>query len=433
MNYSDKPLIYMGLLIPMAIISYFVISSILNRPEYHKRNLLLLIILGYMIQMGFGLMEGRGIDSIRERMVTTGHSEFAKIAATEPELKDVTLYYEVILQQNDGLKFVQTKPPGHLLFYMMTEKLSNMILPSTDPAIRLQRLSNFASYLYPLLAYLVIIPLYYFGRMFLKSDRAILPCIMYLFIPSVTLVTLHLDQVLYPLLFVSGLLLILSGCKRNNIPLYVLSGAFIYFALYFSFSLLLVLPMGLLIAAAYINCYSEPDQKLKSFGRFLVGFVTGWILAQLLFWILLDYNIFIRYQNAMTFHQAWKNWDNSLSNIALYGILNYIEFICWIGLPVAILFLAGGRQKILEIVKGQFNIQNLFYAIVILIFILLGVFGKTKSEVGRLWIFMMPLVLIFVASELEIRFKEKTKSALWFILTFQLISILFIKRFQDFW
>lgn len=433
MKYTDKPLSMIWLIVPLIILFYFVIGYILKKPQNYKRNLLLLIILGYLTQMSFGYMEGRGIEGIEQRMVTTGHSEFAKIAAVKLEIKDVATKYELILDQFEELKYVNTKPPGHLLFYMFTEKISSIFFQPTEPRACFRGLVTFASYLYPLISYLVIIPLFFISRKFLKDSDVYLPSIFYLVIPSVTLVTLHLDQVLYPLLFVSGLLLIINACKKDCILLSVLSGVFIYFALYFSFSLLPIIPLGLLIGIAYIYCDSASDNKIKLLGRFIIGLIAGLALTQLLFWILLDYNIFIRYQNAMAYHQAWKQWDSSLSNTVLYGFLNYIEYFCWIGLPVSILFFANCRQKIRELFKGQFNLQNLLFVIVIIIFLLLGIFGKTKSEVGRLWIFMIPVVLLFVSIELQKRFKDKIKYVLWFVLSLQLITILFIKRFQDFW
>ncbi|MCP4705524.1 MAG: hypothetical protein GY865_13065 [candidate division Zixibacteria bacterium] len=433
MNYTDKSLSLLWLIVPLAILLYFVISYLLKNHENHKRNLLLIIIMGYIIQMGFGYMEGRGIDGIRQRMVTTGHSEFVKIAAMAPDMKKVAMNYESTIGKTEELKFVQTKPPGHLLFYVFTFEVASIFKEDSDPEQNFITLVTFSAYIYPLLTYLVIIPLFYISRIFLKAGAAYLPCILYLFIPSVTLVTLHLDQVLYPLLFISGLLLILNGCKKDKMILSILSGVFIYFALYFSFSLLPIIPLGLMFGASYIYSDLASDNKIKSLGRFVAGLIIGWISAHLLFWFLLDYNVFVRYQNAMAFHQAWKQWESSLSNIALYGFVNYIEFVCWMGLPISILFFAGSHKKFTELIKKQFNLSNLLFAVVILIFLLLGIFGKTKSEVGRLWIFMIPIVLLFVSTELQDRFKDKLKPALWFILSFQLITILFIKRFQDFW
>ena len=433
MQYSDKPLEYMGLLVPLAIVAYFVISYVLKKPEYHKRNLMLLVFLGYFIQMGFGFMEGRGIDGIRQRMVTTGHAEFARLASIETDMLKVASHYENMLDEVESLQFAKAKPPGHLLFYMLAEKMSNAISPSSDPRERFRALVTFASYLYPLLSYLVIIPLFYFGRLFMKKEEAILPCILYLFIPSVTLVTLHLDQVLYPLLFMTSMFFILYAFKEKNLAFSIIAGLFVYIAFYFSFSLLAIIPTGLLCAGTFI--YSEDKNGWKQIinVRLFIGLVTGFLIGLLLFWLLLDYSIFVRYQNAMAFHQAWKGWDSNLANTVLYAVLNYIEFVCWLGLPLSILFFSKIRLSNSHSLKDLVTFENLFALSILLIFLLLGFFGRTKSEVCRLWIFMIPVVLIFISSELQKRFKAKINPALWFILTLQLISILFIKRFQDFW
>jgi hypothetical protein len=205
MQYSNKPLGLVWLSIPLITISYIIIEYILNHPEKVWQNFVCITLLGYAVQMSFGFMEGHGIDGLRQRMVTTGHAEFARLASVETDMVNVACHYEQLLDEAKSLQFVRSKPPGHLLFYMLTQKLSNIIASSNDPGERFRHLVTLAAYIYPLLAYLVIIPLYYFCRLFWDQQTAIIPCILYIFIPSVTLVTLHLDQVLYPFLFMLGI------------------------------------------------------------------------------------------------------------------------------------------------------------------------------------------------------------------------------------
>lgn len=433
MQFIDKPLGNLWLVVPMVVFSITIVSIVIKRPKFHKLNLLLLILLGYTIQMGFGLMEKQGIDGIRSRMVHTGHAEFAKIASNETNMLKIATQYEKFLEENKSLRFPKTKPPGQLLFYMFTQKISNLIAPQVTPMGRYIRLVTFASYTYPLLTYLAIIPLFYFCRLFIKKRFAILPCILYLFVPSVTLVTLHLDQVLYPALFMLCLYLVIYSCYKNSLLFFMLSGALVYLSLYISFSLLPCIPLALMFAATYYFYSNQRKNKLTRYLKVLAGFIAGMVILTITFKLLLNYDPFVRYQNATAYHQAWKAWEPGLTDTVLFAFLNYVEYACWIGLPMMVFYLTNASRAIGEIVKRQFSVMNLLSLSSLVIFVLLGFFGKTKGEVHRLWLFMVPLVCVFVCYELSHRFKHRLEWMLGFLLTMQFITTLLIKRYQDFW
>lgn len=57
-------------------------------------NILVIIITGFIFQHTFALMEGRGIDGIRDRMIHTGHSVFA--TETVKQLGDKRLFQFLI-------------------------------------------------------------------------------------------------------------------------------------------------------------------------------------------------------------------------------------------------------------------------------------------------------------------------------------------------
>jgi len=69
------------LIFPLLVLISLAVAFIFRSSGKYVWKLLVLIFLGYIMQMSFGFMEGRGIDGIRDRMVTAGHSEFARIAS----------------------------------------------------------------------------------------------------------------------------------------------------------------------------------------------------------------------------------------------------------------------------------------------------------------------------------------------------------------
>ena len=433
MQFIDKPLGNLWLIIPVVGLAIPVVLIVMQKPQRHKLNLLLLILLGYIIQMSFGFMEGRGLDGIRSRMVMTGHAEFAEVAAVESDLLKVATRYEELCRDNKSLRYANTKPPGQLLFYILTQKLSNLVAPESTPVSRFIRLVTFASYVYPLLTYLAIIPLLYFCRLFMEDRLAILPCILYLFVPSVTLVTLHLDQVLYPTLFMLGLYLIAYASHKNSLVFAMLSGALFFLALYVSFSLLPLALLVLILTSIYYCCLQQRNNKLAGYLKVLAGFVVGVLILLITFKMLLNYDPLVRFQNAMSFHRTWKAWEPGIKNTVLFAFLNYVEYACWIGLPIVALYLANAGNAVKATVKRQFSVMSLQLLSTVVIFVLLGFLGTTKGEVGRLWIFMVPPVCIFVCYELAHWFEDRVEWAFGLLLTMQLITTLAIKRYQDFW
>jgi hypothetical protein len=433
MLYIDKNLKDVWLIIPVIFLSIIVVLIVFRKPENYKFSLLMLVFLGWCLQMAFGFMEGRGIEGIRYRMVATGHAEFARIAAQEKDIHWIAANYEEILQVSDSARYVHTKPPGQLLFYMFTERVANAISPGHDANERYAHLITFASYVYPALTYLVLLPLFYFARFFMKDEFALKACIIYLFLPNVILTTLHLDQALYPTLVMLCLFLISHAYHRISLIWGVLCGVAIYLALYMSFSLLPIILTVPVLVIIFLLRDNSKEKKARNTYIPLIGVLSGLIIMFLGFKLLLNYDPFIRYQNALAYHQNWQKWEPGISNILLYGIINYIEYACWIGIPVAIVFVSNVWHSFRNLTAGRSKTLCLTSLCIALVFILIAVFGRTKGESARLWIFMAAPICVFVSQELYFLFRKKSEWVLSGLLIIQLITTLIIKRYQDFW
>ena len=100
--------------------------------ERYRFKLLLLFLLGVSLQFGFAFIEERGLDAIRDRMVDTGHAEFATIAVQQDSLLYVASHYESLIESGQLGEYAPSKPPGTLLFYMVTEKLAGVLAADDD-------------------------------------------------------------------------------------------------------------------------------------------------------------------------------------------------------------------------------------------------------------------------------------------------------------
>jgi hypothetical protein len=430
-RFTDTPQASLWLVFPLLVISAIVIAVILQRPERHKLNLSLLIILGYCLQMGFGFSEGRGLDGLRDHMVNRGHSDFISVALAHPEPLKVARNYEDLASQDELGQYPQAKPPGALLVYIITQKVSALFFAANSDQEKIQTVATFAAFVYPLLTYLVIIPLFFFCRLFLPVKVVLMACALFIFTPNVTLITMHLDQALYPLLFMTTLYLWSQAFLACNYPMAVLAGMVAYISLFVTFSLLPVMPLGILVLLAFFGENKNAPRKLFSLIKIIGLFAIGYLICDVLARLLFNYDIMLRYENAMTFHRAWKTWIPGTRFTLYFAFLNYLEFACWTGFPLAILFLANSSRAVLGIARKNLNTENIFSISLIVILFMLGFFGKTKNETGRLWIFLIPFACALIAYEIQSRYDTKSNLVFKLILVSQFAIIACSKFNQD--
>jgi hypothetical protein len=432
-RFIDKPAgspgVLLLLIVPPAVMVYWVL-----RPGGRSGfKLLLLILAALNLQFGFALLEGRGIDALRDRMVSSGHAEFVAVAAGREDVFYVLSHYEQLLRTGELGQYAHSKPPGQLLLYMATERVAHWIYPVDGAAARAEWLRTFASCLWPALSALVLVPLFYFGRMFLDEDRATLACVLYIFVPSVNLITLHTDQVFFPTLAMGCLLLATLACRRASAVLAVVAGAFLYLALFCSFGLLNVVP--LLAATCFAVAYGPESRRIdfRALLRTGLGILAGVILLDILFRLSLNYDILVRYQEAMAYHAGWKGGDWNAVTLVYYAFLNPLEYAVWLGVPMAILVVAHMLRSLKRVVRRDFAVSACLSAMLLVVLVLLLLVGQTKGEVARLWLFLVPVVCLAVADEILLRFGQGRGWVLSLLLVLQAVTVYLTKVRQDFW
>ena len=405
-------------------------------------SLLVLVVAGFIIQQIFALMEGRAIDGIRDRMIHTGHAIFATEAAEQ--LGDKRLLFVARNYQNlieDGTLSIYptaTKPPGHILFYMLTDRLARRIFRPWSWSTPLERLTTFASFFWPLLSYLPILPMYWLSKLFINGKLAYVPSILYLCIPAINLITLHLDQCLYPLLFISALTSFIYGVVLRNATLIVLAGMISSLAVYISFSLVIVLIFIILILlldritdfislkpenAIMLDPVLTPNAKL-----FLYS--AGFLAVNAVLFFLLNYNLFTNYLFILSIHQTFKITDWSIGTALYIGWLDILEFALWVGLPLFSLSISHAIRAFRKIrVQDVYTLSAIVYVLVLLG---LAFLGKTVAETARLWLFLTPLMVILAAKEITLIFRRSPWNAVLFLTMIQTVYTFVIKMWQDF-
>ncbi len=396
-------------------------------------KLLMLIVLGTAMQFGLAYSKGQGLEGMRVRISDSGHTEFAKVTVEQPGVLYAIRNYETLAKKK-SLGYIPSKPPGTLLFYVLTEKISHAIWPSSDPETRLKNLYTFASITWPVLSYLVLIPLFFLAReLFESSEWAIVTCLFYITIPSVNLITLHTDQVLFPLMVVIPVLLAIVALRTDRILFSALSGVTLYLAAYFSFGLAvigLLLPLFLLVAFPG-NTFRPAGLVLRH--AFAIG--VGAILTHLLATFTLNYNLVLRYNRAIEHHLNWKAWENTLGTYLRAGITDGAEFSVWVGLPLMILFIVGIGVSLHQVLIRKPVFFSYFTLALAGIFVVLLVVGKTKAETARLWIFLIPFLCLNAAGFIRQQDWTSKYSNLFIalIVLLEMGTTYFTLHYQDFW
>jgi len=415
--------------------AYFVLRAVWFHPvtSRYLPRVLLLVLLGTNLQIALSLLEGRQLAGLRDRIVHSGHAEFATVAVHQPSLFYVASHYEQLLEDNKLCEHAYTKPPGQLLLYMATAHIANIGHVADAPEVRLERLRTAATIAWPFLSYLVLIPLFYVARRFLDADRALLACILYLLIPSVNLITLHTDQVFFPAFSTGCIALTALAFYRRSVGWGLAAGALFYLSLFCTFGLLGLLPV---LAGTGIGIVLTTKSDGAGFGSWLrpgLGVLAGVVVLDIVFRAVLDYDIVLRYHRALLNHIGGKGWNPSASTIPYAAVVNTAEFISWLGIPVAMLAGLHGLRSLRHIFTGRAELRHWLAVGLAATFLGLLMFGNTLGEVARLWLFLVPVVCILAADEILLRFGKGHRIVLLSILVLQGITVYLMKIYQDFW
>jgi len=102
-----------------------------------------------------------------------------------------------------------------------------------------------------------------------------------------------------------------------------------------------------------------------------------------------------------------------------------------VGFPVYLLFLWRAVSTVVRLVQRKASELDVALGALLLTFLALNVYGQMQGEAARLWIFWVPMVVIFGGLELITRFKPK-KQAFYLVVTLQLITMWATFMYQDF-
>lgn len=417
-----------GIFAALFFLALILIHFVLSRPP-SRRSILILIALGYGLQVGFGFIAGGGFESIRLKYAGSVFSGYAWAAAEQPPLYDALTHYE---SRYGADRYLGTKPPGILIPYVATEKAASLLSPSASVEERFYKLTKLAAYVYPLMAFLLLPLLARFSRRLTgEPEDALLPAIVYILCPNVILIPMFLDQALYPLLFLLVLAAALRALERPAFWGGFLVGVAGYIIIYFSFSLLALLPFVILWAGLE-RLRERRSRRLRQTALFILGILAGTAALLVVFRLFLNYDIVARYASAFANHRTTWQFATWQERVKHGFVLNNAEFATWSGFPIILLLLIRFAKALSAFIRRQASRLDSLSLTFLIIYILLVACGQTNGEVQRLYLFLTPLVALFSAEELKLLFKNR-RSGFLFAAVLQLITTALIFHFQDFY
>ena len=402
----------------------WIVRSALSSAAVGKtvRALGLLILVGASAQFTLHYLLPDGLEQSFGRLYG-GHGKFLRVAsARRGQLLATLRDYEALIAADQLGPYAASKGPGTLGFYMLVDQASQWqpVRSLLAPLVEATRASRyvqpvaepaaFVLVLFPLLSFLTLLPLGWLAATLLDDARAgVHAGLLYLSAPGIMLIDLHLDGALYPLLGIGCIALAVAGVRGQRPLLGFLGGALGSLGVYCTFGLVPCVALALVFAAitaAQAGLSLRPgDEPGAPWRRLTVrdarpllavgSFVLGLGLSLLSLHTLLNYAPLTRFVRAMAFHEAWKADVPK----ALWRLLSLLEFGLYAGMPLmlALVALAGGA--VLRVSRRPLELRA-WWALAVLLLLLTLALLQGTNEVGRIWLFMIPLIALAVAGRL---------------------------------
>jgi hypothetical protein len=400
-SFSLRDFLFLGLI----VLVLWVIGWVKTFSMKGYRHLILILVLGYVTQLSFAFIRGGSFDSLQTPLYQSNQVRYLVNAGPNLNISRAITKYEERYGTDETLR---TKPPGALVFYIFMEKISNLGETQASNEERRENLIRFATFAFPVFSLMSLYLLYRLGKEFLDEHERWTSALFLGLVPCFALQTLLLDQFLYPLLFTIGIFLAWMTVKSETFWIGLLSGGFIYLSVFTSFSLISLLPMTFILLGLRLWL-----QRKRGVSRRLLyaslGVALGLFLTGALFYAGFGYDPFLRYSKALAVHRSVKLLEPGLLQVFLAVVQNNLEFVFWVGAPIFLLALSSWLRSGMRLLKERLRDIDLVAISFFVTYLLLNLFGQTRGEVGRLWIFLAPVFVLLAFNEVKYIFGFNAK------------------------
>lgn len=400
------------LLVPIAVLGLYVLisASWLNRSAFSAKKFLIFVtIAAPIIQLGLAFAVSRyPLLEFFGPTVSVHNSGYFTTAIANNDLNNLLSNYPQLMPSLPI--HAQSHPPGPIVAHWLGWKFFQALPPLADSiAMPLRTLqchnpglmaldnpqiaSALIGMLIPLIGALAVWPMYAFGKRIIGSPAALISVALFPIMPLFAMWPTQWDQI-YPLLLFIGLYLMHTGLESKSLPRIFLAGVPLSLATIFSLGnsvLIVIVALYGLVSYLAIPPSRRPTLSLSLFLSlfFILGCASIWISYALIYHV-----------NPIDVSSTGSRlaFESTTGNRAylLWLLWNPIDFITFLGLPIVVLLLLN-LKKILKPARSLVPLVVATFAT----FILLDLTGFVRGEVGRLWIYFGPLMLLIAGSLLQ--------------------------------
>ncbi len=386
-----------------------------ERPSVTGRTwvaLLALVVASLLLQLTLIYADRPAVAAeLVDRTLAEQTTGYYRAAADSGDLGDLLTNYPAAMVQFES-EHVRTHPPGlviaNWLIIRMLQRFPDLSATAAGQTRPLRCTDlwllekpnsvaaglGFAALLPLLLAALTIPLAYLLANEIMYEGSARLAAVLVATLPALLLFTPLADQVL-AFLSVTGMLILMLALRTRYTILFFASGLTMAVASFISLGSLALLPIAgiLFITIIWATDRFEPGQIrwIRWAGAFLFGFFFPWLL----YWLLAGVAPWQIVQTAMDQHYQLVT---SRRDYGVWLGFNVVDLILFSGLPVIFGFTGAVIMATKKSAKRRLRAAGGMSLALAIIILLLLFSGSTRGEVGRIWLFFMPLLAISAAA-----------------------------------
>ena len=333
--------------------------------------------------------------------VSIHNSGYFTTAVASPNLNQLLANFPALMPQLPI--HAQSHPPGAEIVHWLVWQALRIVPPLADsiamplrtlqchnPGIMVLDNAQIASasigMLLPLLGGLAVWPLFAFAKRVSNSTVAVITVMVFPVLPLFAMWMSQWDQV-YPLLLFAGLYFAHTGLERNSWWRIFAAGVPLSIASFFSVgNAVLMVIVGLHGAAWLWFQRASLRPSISQSLRLVITFAFGCSSIWLLYWLLYGVNPLsvISTGSRLAFEST-----TGTRSYGLWLLGNPIDFAVFLGFPIVILLIYNLIKRV-PFPKSLLPIAIATFGTLILLWLS----GIVRGEVGRLWIYFGPLVVL---------------------------------------
>jgi hypothetical protein len=333
--------------------------------------------------------------------VSVHNSGYFTTAVTSPDLNQLLSNFPALMPQLPI--HAQSHPPGAEIVHWLVWQTVRAVPPLADfvamplrtlqchnPSIMALDNAQIASasigMLLPLLGGLAVWPLFAFARRVSNANVAAITVMVFPLLPLFALWMSQWDQV-YPLLLFAGLYFAHTGLEKRSWWRILAAGVPLSIASFFSVgNVVLMVIVGLYSLAWLWFQRASLRLSISQSLRLALAFALGCASIWLLYWLFYDVNPInvISTGSRLAFEST-----TGTRSYGLWLLGNPIDFTVFLGFPIVSLLLYNLIKRV-PFPKSLLPIASATFGTLILLWLS----GSVRGEVGRLWMYFGPLVVL---------------------------------------